>query len=125
MHILTESRHLKLREAVIDMFTVTTKAALEIKKLLGEEEIPNAVLRVRVVPGGCSGFSYEMGFDDETEDSDQLFENEGVKVAIDELSLPYLEGAILDYKDGLNGTGFSINNPNAKGSCGCGSSFTA
>lgn len=107
------------------MFTVTTKAALEIKKLLGEEEIPNAVLRVRVVPGGCSGFSYEMGFDDETEDSDQLFENEGVKVAIDELSLPYLEGAILDYKDGLNGTGFSINNPNAKGSCGCGSSFTA
>jgi len=107
------------------MFTVTTKATEEIKKLLSEESIPNAVLRVRVVPGGCSGFSYEMGFDDETEESDKLFENEGVKVAIDELSLPYLEGAILDYKDGLNGTGFSINNPNAKGSCGCGSSFNA
>jgi iron-sulfur cluster assembly protein len=107
------------------MFTVTTKATEEIKKLLSEENIPNAVLRVRVVPGGCSGFSYEMGFDDETEESDKLFENEGVKVAIDELSLPYLEGAILDYKDGLNGTGFSINNPNAKGSCGCGSSFNA
>jgi len=107
------------------MFTVTTKATEEIKKLLSEENIPNAVLRVRVVPGGCSGFSYEMGFDDETEVSDKLFENEGVKVAIDELSLPYLEGAILDYKDGLNGTGFSINNPNAKGSCGCGSSFNA
>lgn len=107
------------------MFTVTTKAAEEIKKLLSGENIPNAVLRVRVVPGGCSGFSYEMGFDDETEDSDKLFENEGVKVAIDELSIPYLEGAILDYKDGLNGTGFSINNPNAKGSCGCGQSFNA
>lgn len=107
------------------MFTVTTKAAEEIKKLLLGENIPNAVLRVRVVPGGCSGFSYEMGFDDETEDSDKLFENEGVKVAIDELSIPYLEGAILDYKDGLNGTGFSINNPNAKGSCGCGQSFNA
>jgi iron-sulfur cluster assembly protein len=107
------------------MFTVTTKATEEIKKLLSEENIPNAVLRVRVVPGGCSGFSYEMGFDDETEESDKLFENEGVKVAIDELSLPYLEGAVLDYKDGLNGTGFSINNPNAKGSCGCGSSFNA
>lgn len=107
------------------MFTVTEKAADEIKKLLSEENIPNAVLRVRVVPGGCSGFSYEMGFDDETEDSDQLFENGGVKVAIDELSITYLEGAVLDYKDGLNGTGFSINNPNAKGSCGCGQSFNA
>jgi len=107
------------------MFTVTTKAADEIKKLLSEENIQNAFLRVRVVPGGCSGFSYEMGFDDETEDSDQLFEKEGVKVAIDELSLPYLQGAVLDYKDGLNGTGFSINNPNATGSCGCGQSFTA
>ncbi|MEW6145684.1 MAG: iron-sulfur cluster insertion protein ErpA [Thermodesulfobacteriota bacterium] len=107
------------------MFTVTEKAAEEIKKLLSEENIPNAVLRVRVVPGGCSGFSYEMGFDDETEDSDQLFENGGVKVAIDELSFPYLQGAVLDYKDGLNGTGFSINNPNAKGSCGCGQSFNA
>jgi iron-sulfur cluster assembly accessory protein len=107
------------------MFTVTTKAVDEIKKLLSEENIPNAFLRVRVVPGGCSGFSYEMGFDDETEDSDQLFEKEGVKVAIDELSLPYLQGAVLDYNDGLNGTGFSINNPNATGSCGCGQSFTA
>ena len=105
------------------MFTVTDKAAEEIKKLLNEEDIPNAVLRVRVVPGGCSGFSYEMGFDDETEESDQIIENEGVMVAIDELSFPYLEGAVLDYKDGLNGTGFSINNPNAKGSCGCGSAF--
>ncbi|HSC34872.1 MAG: iron-sulfur cluster insertion protein ErpA [Candidatus Dadabacteria bacterium] len=107
------------------MFSVTEKAAEEIKKLLSEENIPNAVLRVRVVPGGCSGFSYEMGFDDETGDSDKLFENGGVKVAIDELSLPYLEGSVLDYKDGLNGTGFSINNPNAKGSCGCGQSFNA
>jgi iron-sulfur cluster assembly protein len=107
------------------MFTVTEKAAEEIRKLLSEENIPNAVLRVRVVPGGCSGFSYEMGFDDETEGSDQLFENGGVKVAIDELSFTYLQGAVLDYKDGLNGTGFSINNPNAKGSCGCGQSFNA
>ena len=107
------------------MFSVTTKAADEIKKLLSEENIPNAVLRVRVVPGGCSGFSYEMGFDDETEDSDQLVEHGGVRVAIDELSYPYLDGAVLDYKDGLNGTGFSINNPNATGSCGCGQSFNA
>ena len=107
------------------MFTVTTKAADEIKKLLAEENIPEAVLRVRVVPGGCSGFSYEMGFDDEVEKSDEVIETDGVRVAIDELSYPYLKGGVLDYTDGLEGTGFAINNPNATGSCGCGQSFNA
>ncbi len=107
------------------MLTVTTKAADEIKRLLSAEDIPDAVLRVRIVPGGCSGFSYEMGFDDETEDSDQLIEHEGVKVAIDVFSYPYLDRAVLDFQDGLNGNGFAINNPNATGTCGCGSSFTA
>ena len=107
------------------MFTVTTKASEEIKKLLAEENIPEAVLRVRVVPGGCSGFSYEMGFDDEVEKSDEIIESDGVKVAIDELSAPYLKGGVLDFNDGLNGTGFAISNPNATGSCGCGQSFNA
>lgn len=107
------------------MFSVTEKATNEIKKLLEEDNIQNAFLRVRVVPGGCSGFSYEMGFDDETEDSDKIIESGGVKVAIDELSFPYLNGAILDFKDGLNGEGFAIENPNATGSCGCGKSFNA
>jgi iron-sulfur cluster assembly protein len=106
------------------MFEVTAKAATEIKRLLEAENITDAVLRVRVVPGGCSGFSYEMGFDDVTEETDSIIESEGVKVAIDEWSLPYLQGAVLDYADGLHGTGFSLKNPNAKGSCGCGSSFT-
>ena len=106
------------------MFEVTSKAASEIKRLLADEDIPNAVLRVRVVPGGCSGFSYEMGFDDETDEADQIFEVEGVRVAIDESSYTYLHGGVLDYTDGLSGTGFKINNPNATGSCGCGSSFT-
>ncbi|GJM17422.1 MAG: hypothetical protein DHS20C13_27490 [Thermodesulfobacteriota bacterium] len=107
------------------MFSVTTKAASEIKKLLAEENIPEAVLRVRVVPGGCSGFSYEMGFDDEIEKSDEIVETDGVRVAIDELSYPYLKGGVLDFNDGLNGTGFAISNPNATGSCGCGQSFNA
>ncbi len=107
------------------MFSVTTKAASEIKKLLAEENNPEGVLRVRVVPGGCSGFSYEMGFDDEIEKSDEIIESDGVRVAIDELSYPYLEGSVLDFNDGLNGTGFGIKNPNATGSCGCGQSFTA
>ena len=107
------------------MFNISTKASGEIKKLLSEEDMPNGFLRVRVVPGGCSGFSYEMGFDDETEESDQIFESDGVKVAIDELSYPYLNGSTLDFKDGLNGTGFAVENPNATGSCGCGQSFNA
>ena len=107
------------------MFAVTEKATNEIKKLLEEDGFQNAFLRVRVVPGGCSGFSYEMGFDDETEDSDKIIESGGVKVAIDELSFPYLNGAVLDFKDGLNGEGFAIENPNATGSCGCGKSFNA
>ena len=107
------------------MFSVTEKAASEIKKLLQEENFENAFLRVRIVPGGCSGFSYEMGFDDEYDDNDKIIETEdGVKVAIDELSYPYLDNSVLDFKDGLNGTGFSIENPNATGSCGCGQSFT-
>ena len=107
------------------MFSVSTKAVEEIKKLLAEENTPESVLRVRVVPGGCSGFSYEMGFDDEMEKSDEIIEEDGVRVAIDELSYPYIEGGVLDYNNGLNGTGFSISNPNATGTCCCGTSFTA
>ncbi|TDJ02965.1 MAG: iron-sulfur cluster insertion protein ErpA [Candidatus Dadabacteria bacterium] len=107
------------------MFSVSTKAVEEIKKLLAEENTPESVLRVRVVPGGCSGFSYEMGFDDEIDKSDEIIEADGVRVAIDELSYPYIEGGVLDYNNGLNGTGFSISNPNATGTCGCGTSFTA
>ncbi|MGI9553965.1 MAG: HesB/IscA family protein [Thermodesulfobacteriota bacterium] len=106
------------------MFSVSEKAIGEIKRLLNEDDFQDAFLRVRIVPGGCSGFSYEMGFDDETDDNDKIIEAGGVKVAIDELSYPYLDGSILDFKDGLNGKGFAIENPNATGSCGCGESFT-
>jgi len=105
------------------MFSVTEKATIEIKKLLMDEEFENAFLRVRIVPGGCSGFSYEMGFDDEPDENDKIIEANGVKVAVDELSYPYLDNSVLDFKDGLNGTGFSIENPDAKGTCGCGQSF--
>ncbi|MCY3973895.1 MAG: iron-sulfur cluster insertion protein ErpA [Candidatus Dadabacteria bacterium] len=105
------------------MFGVTKQAADEIKKLLSAEDMQGGFLRVRVVPGGCSGFSYEMGFDDETDESDKVFEEQGVKVVVDGISFGYLEGASLDYRGGLDGTGFSISNPNSKGSCGCGQSF--
>ncbi len=107
------------------MFQITQKAVGEIKRLMASEpDLKDAILRVRIVPGGCSGFSYEMGFDDVTEETDKVFEMNGVKVAVDEFSYSYLEGAELDYVDGFTGAGFTVRNPNAKGGCGCGSSFT-
>jgi iron-sulfur cluster assembly accessory protein len=104
------------------MFNISEKAVGEITRLLNDEESPESFLRIKVVPGGCSGFSYEMGFDDSVDESDQVFEN--VRVVIDKFSLTHLEGGTLNFSDGLNGTGFGIENPNAKASCGCGSSFT-
>ena len=83
------------------MFSVTPKAVDEIKRLLAEDDIENAFLRVRIVPGGCSGFSYEMGFDDETDEGDNMIESGGIKVAIEEISYTYLDGSVLDFKDGL------------------------
>ena len=105
------------------MFNVTEKAAKEIERLLIDEEMENAFLRIRVVPGGCSGFSYEMGFDDEIDESDQVFDKLSVKVVIDKFSFPHLEGGALNFTDGLSGSGIGIENPNATAKCGCGSSF--
>ena len=106
------------------MFNISEKAANEITRLLTEEDSNESFLRNKVVPGGCSGFSYEMGFDDSIDDSDKIFKNSDVKVVIDKFSLGHVEGGTLNFSDGLNGTGFGIENPNAKASCGCGSSFT-
>jgi iron-sulfur cluster assembly protein len=106
------------------MFNISEKAANEITRLLIEEDSNESFLRIKVVPGGCSGFSYEMGFDDSIDDSDKIFKNSDVKVVIDKFSLGHVEGGTLNFSDGLNGTGFGIENPNAKASCGCGSSFT-
>ena len=106
-------------------FTVTEAAANEIKKIADEQGIENPILRVRVVPGGCSGFQYAMGFDEEITENDKVIEaGNGVKIAIDEFSAPYIGGAVLDYVTDFMGGGFTIKNPNASGSCGCGSSFS-
>ncbi|MFL2630982.1 MAG: HesB/IscA family protein [Thermodesulfobacteriota bacterium] len=106
------------------MFNISEKAALEINRLLTEEEDTDSFLRIKVVPGGCSGFEYEMGFDDSLDDSDQIFENLNVKVVIDKFSFDHLNGGTLNFSDGINGTGFGVENPNAKATCGCGTSFT-
>ncbi len=105
--------------------TLTDTAAAKVAELLAQEGDERLALRVAVRPGGCSGFSYEMFFDAETDDEDvRTSFGENVKVVVDNTSAQLLVGATLDYKDGLQGAGFSINNPNATKTCGCGSSFS-
>jgi iron-sulfur cluster assembly accessory protein len=107
------------------MITLTDNAAIKVKELLEAEGATELALRVAVRPGGCSGFSYEMFFDgDIAADDEQATFGEGVRVLVDPASAQLLEGASLDYKDGLNQAGFNITNPNATRSCGCGQSFS-
>ena len=106
------------------MLTLTDSAAQKVKDLLAAEGDDGLVLRVAVKPGGCSGFSYEMFFDADIATDDLIEQFGDVRVAVDPASAPLLEGASVDYKDGLQGAGFSISNPNATRSCGCGNSFS-
>ena len=104
---------------------LTKKAEDKVKEIMHVQPEPFAGLRIQVVGGGCSGFSYRMGFDKNFNDqSDAVFEFDGLKVFIDKASLLYIEGAEVDYVEGLHGAGFKFNNPNSTGSCGCGSSFS-
>ena len=106
------------------MITLTDAAATKVKDLIEAEGEANLALRVAVRPGGCSGFSYEMFFDTDVATDDTTLDYEGVKVVVDPSSAQLLEGATLDYKDGLQGAGFAIDNPNAQRTCGCGQSFS-
>ncbi len=103
---------------------VTDAAASKVAELISQEEEAGMFLRVAVRPGGCSGLSYEMFFDSEKAADDIVNAHGGIEVAVDPASAPYLAGATLDYKDGLQGAGFAINNPNVSKSCGCGNSFS-
>ena len=106
------------------MITVTDSAAGKVKELIESEGNPELALRVAVRPGGCSGYSYEMFFDDERTPDDVTNDIAGVTVVVDAASAILLRGATLDYKDGLQQAGFSIDNPNASRTCGCGQSFS-
>ena len=106
------------------MITVTDSAASKVKELLDQENDEALALRVAVRPGGCSGFSYEMFFDSDVASDDVTADYSGVRVVVDASSAQMLTGATLDYKDGLQGAGFAIENPNAQRSCGCGKSFS-
>lgn len=105
------------------MITITESAGHQIKEMMEAEEEPNAMLRVAVKGGGCSGLSYGMGFDTEMKEDDHQLEQHGIKVVIDDESSKILKGTVIDYKESMMGGGFTIDNPNAIASCGCGSSF--
>ena len=106
------------------MITLTDDATTKVGELIAGEDDDNLALRVAVRPGGCSGFSYEMFFDTERADDDLEVNFGEIRVVVDPSSAQLLEGATLDYKDGLNEAGFSIDNPNAQRTCGCGQSFS-
>ena len=108
------------------MIYVSENAAEQIKSLIAKEAPKSAteqLLRVKVKRGGCSGFSYKLDFDTNTNEKDKIFEDKGVKIVIDSQSLLYILGMTLDFEGGLNGSGFVFSNPNATKTCGCGSSF--
>ncbi|MGM0576808.1 MAG: HesB/IscA family protein [Myxococcota bacterium] len=106
------------------MITLTNPAAEKIRNMATQHEMQENGVRVMVVGGGCSGLTYDMDFETEPKDGDEVFESDGVKVYIDPMSLAYLDGTKIDYVETFSFSGFHFENPNAQKSCGCGSSFT-
>ena len=104
--------------------TVSTSAALQVARLLRNEDNPDQALRVSVSGGGCSGFQYGFAFDLDTQEDDLVIEKEGITVVIDSVSAGYLAGSEIDFVDDLVGASFQVKNPNAVSSCGCGTSFS-
>ena len=103
---------------------LTPRAVEKVKEILGQQEPKPQGLRVGVAGGGCSGFSYQMNFENQTNGIDKTFEFDGLKVFVDQASLMYLDGTKIDYVETLEGSGFKFENPNVKTTCGCGSSFS-
>jgi iron-sulfur cluster assembly protein len=108
----------------LTILSLTEGAAVKVRELMAEEPAGEAeVLRVAIQGGGCSGFQYQLGFDRGSLEGDLKFEQHGVTVVVDPFSAPYLRGANIDFLDGIQESGFKIDNPNAASSCGCGHSF--
>jgi iron-sulfur cluster assembly accessory protein len=107
--------------------TLTDRAAEEVQKFIAQEQVPVEVagLRVSVLPGGCSGFKYSLNVEERPLDDDMVVAVNGVRVFVDGFSAQYLAGVTVDYVSSMQGSGFTFNNPNATGGCGCGTSFTA
>ncbi|HEU0054043.1 MAG TPA: iron-sulfur cluster insertion protein ErpA [Longimicrobium sp.] len=112
-------------EAPASPVLLTTTAAGEVRRYMEEQGATDgAGLRVGVLPGGCSGFQYGLNIEDEAGEDDLIFESQGVRLFVDPFSVQYLNGTEIDYVSTFQGSGFTFNNPNASGGCGCGSSFT-
>jgi iron-sulfur cluster assembly accessory protein len=107
------------------MVQLTPVAVGKVKEILDTQDPKPAGLRIAVVGGGCSGFSYSMAFENSPSRLDKVYTYDGLKVFVDQASLLYLDGAEVDYVETLEGSGFKFNNPNVKSTCGCGSSFSA
>jgi iron-sulfur cluster assembly accessory protein len=106
--------------------SLTATAAAEVRRYIEEQGAAEAAgLRVGVLPGGCSGFQYGLNIEDEPAEDDMILESQGVRLFVDPFSLQYLQGTEIDHVSTFQGSGFTFNNPNATGGCGCGSSFTA
>ena len=106
-----------------DTINVSDTAAAKVKALLDQEGRDDLQLRIAVQPGGCSGLRYQLFFDERTLDGDVVSDFNGVAVVVDRMSVPYLNGAVIDFVDTIEKQGFTIDNPNATGSCACGDSF--
>jgi len=121
---MSEITTLETTPEVKEEITLTGKAINEVKKIMAENNIPGDFnLRIGVKGGGCSGLSYTLGFDTDIKETDKILHKDNVKIAVDWKSILYLAGTTIDYTDGLTGKGFVFNNPLAKKTCGCGSSF--
>jgi iron-sulfur cluster assembly accessory protein len=107
------------------MITLTENAISKVQEIITSQEPQPAGLRIAVVGGGCSGFSYSMAFENSPQMLDKTYSYGGLKVFVDQASLLYLEGAQVDYVESIEGSGFKFSNPNVKSTCGCGSSFSA
>ena len=107
------------------MITLTDDAIVKVQEILTSQEPQPAGLRIAVVGGGCSGFSYSMAFENNPQMLDKTYTYGGLKVFVDQASLLYLDGAQVDYVESIEGSGFKFSNPNTKSTCGCGSSFSA
>jgi iron-sulfur cluster assembly accessory protein len=113
-------------EAPASPVLLTATAAGEVRRYMEEQGAAQAAgLRVGVLPGGCSGFQYGLNIEDEPGEDDMILESQGVRLFVDPFSLQYLQGTEIDFVSTFQGSGFTFNNPNATGGCGCGSSFTA
>lgn len=105
------------------MLTVTQRAVVKVQEIMAQQVLVPIAIRVAVIGGGCSGFSYHLAFEHQINESDNVYEFAGLKVLVDPMSEMYLDGVEVDYLETLEGAGFKFSNPNVKSTCGCGSSF--